>query len=379
MNFIERVYDAIKKGNYLIVFGAGNVAEEVVKMLKSEAFNIVPFCCAVTKMERNPQDCAGVPVTEARRLTDYAKKSMILIATVDKYKFEIMAELRSLGFINVEYLTFESKNLEDLRLEYIEKEFKTNKIKFSLLKNEYKRNSKTENNSSIKIFAMCNHNDKRALLPKIPGYMNSLQVGKYFTNANISSLNDNDGENISCKNRKYCELTGLYWIWKNLEKFPVDYIGICHYRRWFDITTDEVRILKSLKVDVVLTIPIINLPSVRKVYERDHLKDDWNIMMDVLEEFSPNYYKTAVNFFEGDFYYAYNMFITRKDILNEYCNWLFPLLEKIEERCSRCSSISRSNYQNRFVGFLGERLMALYFFKNFNKYRIVYVRKIFYD
>lgn len=47
-------------------------------------------------------------------------------------------------------------------------------------------------------------------------------------------IGDDTGENISEENRKYCELTALYWAWKNYDKLGnPDYVGFMQYRRHF--------------------------------------------------------------------------------------------------------------------------------------------------
>ena len=37
---------------------------------------------------------------------------------------------------------------------------------------------------------------------------------------------DNTGNNISLKNPYFCELTGLYWAWKNLEAENIGLVSI---------------------------------------------------------------------------------------------------------------------------------------------------------
>ena len=72
---------------------------------------------------------------------------------------------------------------------------------------------------------------KKYYMPNDKLYL-PVQVGASGKNS-IGYQRDDEGENISEKNPYYCELTGLYWAWKNLD---VEYIGLCHYRRYFTLS-----------------------------------------------------------------------------------------------------------------------------------------------
>ena len=55
------------------------------------------------------------------------------------------------------------------------------------------------------------------------------------------------------------------------------------------------------------------------------------------------------------------MFLAPKKVLNEYCEWLFPLLEKIE---ANIDISCHSTIQKRIFGYLGERFLNIYVKKN---------------
>lgn len=98
---------------------------------------------------------------------------------------------------------------------------------------------------------------------------------------------DNTGDNISAKNPNYCELTGLYWAWKNLD---CQYIGLCHYRRYFGrrVHTKDIEKKKRAifhredyekllqKYDVILPVKRnYYIETVRSQYEHAHYKRIW--------------------------------------------------------------------------------------------------------
>ena len=84
-------------------------------------------------------------------------------------------------------------------------------------------------NNKMKIL-VCTHKPGFVLQDDI---YTPIQVGKALSNVDLGFLGDDKGDNISVKNKEFCELTAMYWAWKNLKN--LDVIGLCHYRRYFDL------------------------------------------------------------------------------------------------------------------------------------------------
>lgn len=362
----------LKKYDNIVIYGAGMIAREVCFCLKENPYNLVINNFIVSDKRGNPESIFGIPVIDIFNDKLDKEKVLVLIAVMDKYCVEIEKVLKREGYSHYISLTFESKLWGKIREKYFSEQFKVQGKKYLTLKNEFRVKNKSETkDKSIRIYRAQSHVDK-VISSKLTQYdwETPIQVGTALTNQRICELCDNAGENISVKNKEYCELTALYWIWKNDSS---KYAGLCHYRRHFDLNEELLNEIAVSDIDVVLTVPILNYPSVREMYLHDHLEADWDVMMEAIEKLHPKYKESAEKLQEGVYYYGYNMFIAKKEILDAYCQWLFPVLFYCEERCGHKEDI----YQNRYIGFLAERLLSIYFLHNESKYKIVHVQKDF--
>ena len=185
----------------------------------------------------------------------------------------------------------------------------------------------------------------------------------------LGFIGDNTGENISSKNANYCELTGLYWVWKNLR---CDYIGLCHYRRYFahskhgsSLEAKKTAIFHRADYEKLLQSYDVILPkkrnyyieTVRSQYEHAHNKQDLYEVEAIIAERYPEYSEAFTKVMGRTRLHILNMFAMKKELFDEYCEWLFTILFELEKRIDISSY---DNYQARVYGFLGERLFNVW-------------------
>lgn len=189
-------------------------------------------------------------------------------------------------------------------------------------------------------------------------------------------LTDNTSENISDKNASFCEETGLYWMWKNIDD---RYLGLSHYRRFFAPFKNrreldwhvlihgtspkaELSFLNGFLqsgVDWIVSQPEkMPLGSVGAQFSAVHHRRDLDITAKVIDDLYPEYHDDFEEvIYHNSWVSLYNMFYTSKEEIDAYCQWLFDVLFEVEKR----TDISNYDaYQQRLYGFLSERLLNVW-------------------
>lgn len=226
----------------------------------------------------------------------------------------------------------------------------------------------------IKLFVCCHQPVEAPVHP----LLTPIQVGAALADTRFPDfLHDDEGDNISAKNRSYCELTAQYWAWKNV---AADYYGFFHYRRFL---YPDVGAKVPYRVERGPSLPLLNklgywefdkligqydliapkgenmyLP-VRQHYAGApyHHAKDLDAVGKILRERRPEMVGAMEAYFSGTVCYFGNIYIMRQEWFHDYCAWLFPILEEFDRR----ADVSGYSLQERRVdGYLAERLFGVY-------------------
>lgn len=207
-------------------------------------------------------------------------------------------------------------------------------------------------------------------MPQYKRYL-PLQVGAAINNK-LDYMGDSIGDNISIKNPSFCELTGLYWAWKNLNE---NYIGLVHYRRYFSykkisndplenvLTDDQINELTHQYSVIVPKKRHYYIESLYSHYKHTHYKSQLIETEKIINQLYPNYLQTYKKVLKNTWGYMFNMMILRRDLLDNYCTWLFNILFELEKRVSE-GKVKDSNdltpFQSRFYGRVSEILFNVW-------------------
>lgn len=217
-----------------------------------------------------------------------------------------------------------------------------------------------------------------------------IQVGSALAGKRLPDmLHDDTGDNISEKNKSYCELTAQYWAWKNLD---ADYYGFFHYRRYMSFAkvypvgeNGRPGIRRwvpyieadSLKGD--LSVYALNEQHIRSVVEKYdvitglgehmdvtayeqfcqfHPREDLDRAIAILKSRCPMQAEACDIYMNSKYVHFCNMYIMKQNYFYEYMAWLFPILEEFEadKDFSACNE-----KEMRITGYIAERLFGVYY------------------
>ena len=228
--------------------------------------------------------------------------------------------------------------------------------------------------ADIKLFVCCH---KWTEVPKHPLIV-PIQVGAALSPVRFQGfLQDDTGDNISAKNRSYCELTAQYWAWKNVQ---ADYYGFFHYRRYLypDIGARCIYRIEHKPTTALLDkLEYSHFPELIQNYDmllpkrenmylpvRGHYAQapfhqacDLQRMEEIIQCRYPEYTQAMEKYLSQSACYFGNIFIMKRELFERYCTWLFSVLEEFD----RSAPAERAVAQERRVnGYLGERLLGIF-------------------
>lgn len=203
-----------------------------------------------------------------------------------------------------------------------------------------------------------------------------IRVGSSLTKEYFGYARDDVGENISSKNPYFCELTALYWGWKNLK---ADFIGLVHYRRYFSIDYNKdkfARIMTNVQAQNICKDYDVIVPKKRHYYietlyshyAHTHDAKHLDITREIIAHQCPEYIPFFDKIMKRTWAHMFNMIVMKREVLDSYCTWLYKILFDLE---SKVDTSKMHAFDARLYGRVSELLLDIWLEKNQIKYKEV--------
>lgn len=372
--FYQKEYEQLKKMQcnlqryeVLYFYGAGLRSEELLQMQR-EGFPFLkrPEAFLVSDKKNhasdNPEQLDGIPVYCIDEIREFPVNAAIVVIAMDIYHEEIRQRLSGISCPDIYYLTDAMEQL--LTREFLEDYLPKHKLSAGFLPFSGPSNvDRSLYEERIHTYSvMCERDAETAShFPAVP-WISNIQAGASIAEKKIADIGDDTGENISAWNPYYNELTGLYWVWKNAGH---EFSGICHYRRRFESDIVLLPLLNN-EADIILPVPFVVGKDLRTYYQHWGEAVYYDTMLQVVEEKYPAYYSTARWCASHPVFIPNNICIAGRDILDEYCSFLFDVVFSVEEKVRTYSGKKQTRC------WLSEHVSTIYFMHHMRDYRVLF-------
>lgn len=344
--------DEIRKYGHFSIYGAHVAAYGAYRAIR-ELTGRTPDCFIVSRAEGNLPSVDNIPV---QALDAVPKSSAIVAGVTELLQEEIISILRNAGYENIVPM--------GNRAEYLLMRAYFDAIgEFPALDT-----SRNADPKDLALYEVRNHRDTPLKKhPELFPFEHAIQAGAAISDKRVAAVLDNTGDNISERNRQYCEMTASYWVWKHTDNA---WKGIEHYRRHLLV---DPRMLDD-GVDAVLPLPFVCWPDTM-VHLRWFVSENvLNAMLHALQTLHPVEYPVYWKILNGHWQYPCNMLAARKSVYDDYCAWFFHITEYMETLTEIAPEIATT----RALSYVAEVLTNLYFLSHRDELRIRHVEKEIY-
>ena len=349
---ISKIEQSVRAASKVYLYGAGIIAYGVRCALR-ELWQVEIAGHIVSSLGNDQQDFQGKPVLALADFPAHVSDALILIATPPEYQEEIAVLLQQ--HTDCRFILLDNDGQFALMSRYYQQIWKFRLVKDLPLA------------STFEIYMARSAQDKPLYENiELPSYIYPVQAGASIDTDHLSDMwHDDDGKNISPRNRDYSEMTVTYWAWKNRR---ADWQGICHYRRVLGLSDADYQVLAASDADVVLPLPYRCAGDASFQYRRYISSEDMELLYSVMDSHEQEILRRELS---KPYLYNHNLLLARRDVFVDYCEHIFSILQRVDEAES-----VRPWRNDRHMGYLAEILTSAYFTSRANRLHIVHAPEL---